>query len=117
MENPLGLPDRTNEAAGAYAKACIDVAGECETPVVDIWKKMQQISDWQRICLRYISQLQFTHTQKLYFLVVSHLILIFKSYFGRLVTIMTYIISPNHATTYVEDRAHDIRFLFFCFYQ
>lgn len=51
VENPMGLPERTNEAAGAYAKACVDVAGECGGPVVDIWTKMQHISDWPRICL------------------------------------------------------------------
>ncbi|GAB4827052.1 hypothetical protein Ancab_033934 [Ancistrocladus abbreviatus] len=45
-ENPSGLPERINEAAGAYARACIDVAKECGTPVVDIWGKMQQFPDW-----------------------------------------------------------------------
>lgn len=51
VENLLGLPERTNEAAGAYAKACVTVAGECGIPVVDIWTKMQQISDWGNIYL------------------------------------------------------------------
>ncbi|KAJ1393994.1 SGNH hydrolase-type esterase domain [Sesbania bispinosa] len=47
-ENPQGLPERTNEAAGEYARACIAVGGECEIPVVDIWTKMQQFPDWRR---------------------------------------------------------------------
>lgn len=51
-ENASGLPERTNEAAGAYAKACIDVAKECGTPVVDIWTKMQEVPDWRKLCLR-----------------------------------------------------------------
>ncbi|CAO2842374.1 unnamed protein product [Amaranthus hypochondriacus] len=51
IENPSGLPERTNEAAGAYAKACIEVARVCGTPVVDIWTKMQEFSDWRKTCL------------------------------------------------------------------
>ncbi|KDP21065.1 hypothetical protein JCGZ_21536 [Jatropha curcas] len=46
-ENHLGLPERTNEAAGAYAKACIAAAEECGCPVIDIWTKMQQNPDWK----------------------------------------------------------------------
>ncbi|RDY05877.1 GDSL esterase/lipase [Mucuna pruriens] len=45
VENPQGLPERTNEAAGEYARACIAVAGECGIPVVDLWTKMQQFPD------------------------------------------------------------------------
>lgn len=41
VENPQGLSERTNEAAGEYARACIAVAGECGIPVVDLWNKMQ----------------------------------------------------------------------------
>ncbi|XP_048325891.1 GDSL esterase/lipase At5g45920 isoform X2 [Ziziphus jujuba] len=44
-------PERTNEAAGDYAKACIAVAGECGIPVVDLWTKMQQFSDWKKAYL------------------------------------------------------------------
>ncbi|KAK2994559.1 hypothetical protein RJ640_017288 [Escallonia rubra] len=51
-ENTLGLPERTNDAAGAYAKACVDVAGECGTPVVGLWARMQQFPDWQKAYLR-----------------------------------------------------------------
>ncbi|XP_048325895.1 GDSL esterase/lipase At5g45920 isoform X3 [Ziziphus jujuba] len=52
VENPLNQPERTNEAAGDYAKACIAVAGECGIPVVDLWTKMQQFSDWKKAYLR-----------------------------------------------------------------
>ncbi|KAJ4981615.1 hypothetical protein NE237_032452 [Protea cynaroides] len=51
VENPSGLPERTNEAAGAYAKACIEVAGENGLPVVDLWSKMQQLPGWEKNCL------------------------------------------------------------------
>ncbi|KAK3008751.1 hypothetical protein RJ639_015310 [Escallonia herrerae] len=51
-KNTLGLPERTDDAAGAYAKACVDVAGECGTPVVDLWTRMQQFPDWQKAYLR-----------------------------------------------------------------
>ncbi|CAJ1961856.1 unnamed protein product [Sphenostylis stenocarpa] len=47
VENPQGLPERTNNAAGEYAKACIAVAGEFGIPVVDIWNKMQQHPEWE----------------------------------------------------------------------
>ncbi|KAI4296882.1 hypothetical protein L6164_036801 [Bauhinia variegata] len=50
-ENPQGLPERTNEAAGEYARACISVAGECGIPVVDLWTKMQQNPDWAKAYL------------------------------------------------------------------
>lgn len=49
----MGRPERTNEAAGAYAKACIEVAIECGIPVIDLWTKMQQFPDWQKAHLRY----------------------------------------------------------------
>jgi hypothetical protein len=49
----MGLPERTNEAAGAYAKACVSAAEECGLPVVDLWTKMQQLPDWENVYLRY----------------------------------------------------------------
>jgi len=52
VENPMGLPERTNEAAGAYAKACVSAAEECGLPVVDLWTKMQQLPDWENVYLR-----------------------------------------------------------------
>ncbi|OMO65346.1 Lipase, GDSL [Corchorus olitorius] len=51
-ENPSGLPERTNEAAGAFAKACVETAGECGIPVVDLWTRMQQNPDWPKAYLR-----------------------------------------------------------------
>ena len=54
MENPQGLPERTNEYAGDYAKACVAVAGECGIPVVDLWVKMQQCPGWRKDYLRYL---------------------------------------------------------------
>ncbi|OVA14501.1 Lipase [Macleaya cordata] len=58
-ENPSGLPERTNEAAGAYAKACIAVADECGVLVVDLWTKMQQFPNWEKSCLRLGFDFQF----------------------------------------------------------
>ncbi|KAM8954370.1 isoamyl acetate-hydrolyzing esterase 1 homolog [Pelodytes ibericus] len=34
--------NRLNSAAGAYAKACVQVASECGTDVVDLWTQMQE---------------------------------------------------------------------------
>ncbi|XP_011045900.1 PREDICTED: GDSL esterase/lipase At5g45920-like [Populus euphratica] len=51
IENPSGLPERTNEAAGAYDQACMSVAKECGCPVVDLWIKMQECLDWKKAYL------------------------------------------------------------------
>ncbi|KAI3740648.1 hypothetical protein L2E82_31118 [Cichorium intybus] len=51
-ENPSNLPERTNETAGNYAKACVAVAGECGVPVVDLWTRMQQFREWDKAYLR-----------------------------------------------------------------
>ncbi|GLU22905.1 hypothetical protein SLE2022_389410 [Rubroshorea leprosula] len=51
VENPSGMPERTNEAAGAYAKACIEVAAECGLPVIDLWTKIQEYPNWKKDCL------------------------------------------------------------------
>ncbi|KAL9255208.1 GDSL esterase/lipase-like protein [Drosera capensis] len=51
-DNPSGLPERTNEAAGAYAKACVDIASTCGIQVADIWTGMQQQDpDWRKLYL------------------------------------------------------------------
>ncbi|XP_027162531.1 GDSL esterase/lipase At5g45920-like [Coffea eugenioides] len=50
-ENKLGLPERTNEAAGSYAKACLSVAAEFQAPAIDLWTKMQQFPGWQTALL------------------------------------------------------------------
>ncbi|OCT81216.1 isoamyl acetate-hydrolyzing esterase 1 homolog [Xenopus laevis] len=34
--------NRLNSAAGLYAKACVQVASECGTEVVDLWSQMQE---------------------------------------------------------------------------
>nr|XP_011460297.1 PREDICTED: GDSL esterase/lipase At5g45920-like [Fragaria vesca subsp. vesca] len=52
IENPLNQPERTNEAAGAFAEACVAVARESGLPVIDLWTKMQQVPDWQKAHLR-----------------------------------------------------------------
>ncbi|KAK6233920.1 hypothetical protein QUC31_006326 [Theobroma cacao] len=51
-ENPSGLPERTNEAACAFAKACVETTGECGIPVVDLWTRMQHYPDWRKAHLR-----------------------------------------------------------------
>ncbi|CAI8591044.1 unnamed protein product [Vicia faba] len=51
MDNPENLPERTNEAAGEYARACIAVATECQVPVIDLWTKMQHSSGWEKYYL------------------------------------------------------------------
>ncbi|KAJ4703608.1 GDSL esterase/lipase family [Melia azedarach] len=51
VENPTGQPERTNEAAGAYAKACTEVSRELGLPVIDLWTKMQQLPDWKKAYL------------------------------------------------------------------
>ncbi|KZV53217.1 GDSL-motif lipase/hydrolase family protein [Dorcoceras hygrometricum] len=50
-DNPSGLPERTNEAAGNYAKACVTVASECGVVAVDLWTKMQQYPGWKKAYL------------------------------------------------------------------
>lgn len=52
-DGPSGLPERTNESAGAYAKACVAVAKELGVPYIDLWTKMQQFPDWEKSFLRY----------------------------------------------------------------
>ncbi|BAH92550.1 Os04g0269700, partial [Oryza sativa Japonica Group] len=50
-DDPSKLPERTNEATGTYAQACLTVAKELNHPVIDIWTKMQQFPDWQTSAL------------------------------------------------------------------
>ncbi|XP_020251368.1 GDSL esterase/lipase At5g45920 isoform X2 [Asparagus officinalis] len=52
VEDNSGLPDRTNESAGAYARACGEVAKESGIQVIDIWSKMQQYLGWEKSFLR-----------------------------------------------------------------
>ncbi|KAK3128429.1 hypothetical protein QOZ80_6BG0461510 [Eleusine coracana subsp. coracana] len=47
-----GLPERTNAAAGRYARACVDVARRCGVRAIDIWSKMQKFPGWEKTFLR-----------------------------------------------------------------
>ncbi|GER24475.1 GDSL esterase/lipase [Striga asiatica] len=50
--NVPGIPERTNEFAGAYAKQCLAVAAECGVSSIDLWGKMQEFPGWQTAYLR-----------------------------------------------------------------
>ncbi|CAI9087325.1 OLC1v1021373C1 [Oldenlandia corymbosa var. corymbosa] len=60
VKNKSGLPERTNESAGNYAKACVTVASNCGIPVIDLWTKMQQSPDWRTDYLWYESLFSFS---------------------------------------------------------
>jgi lysophospholipase L1-like esterase len=49
-----GLPERTNEAAGRYARACVEVAKQSGFRVIDIWSRMQKFPGWETSFLRYV---------------------------------------------------------------
>ncbi|KAL8460601.1 hypothetical protein ACS0TY_032213 [Phlomoides rotata] len=51
VPNPSGLPERTNEVAGRYAKECVAAAAECGVAVIDIWEKMQKLPNWEKTYL------------------------------------------------------------------
>ncbi|KAL5729950.1 hypothetical protein ACHQM5_002837 [Ranunculus cassubicifolius] len=51
QDDSSGLPERTNEAAHAYAKECVGVAAECGVPVVDLWSEMQLFRNWEKTLL------------------------------------------------------------------
>ncbi|XP_019464016.1 PREDICTED: GDSL esterase/lipase At5g62930 isoform X1 [Lupinus angustifolius] len=46
-ENAMKLPERTNEVAGQYAKACVEIAKEMSVWYVNLWPKMQETDGWQ----------------------------------------------------------------------
>ena len=46
-----GLPERTNEGAGAYAAECRRVAAELGVPCVDVWTRFQQLPAWRETLL------------------------------------------------------------------
>ncbi|CAL0330134.1 unnamed protein product [Lupinus luteus] len=46
-EKAMKLPERTNEAAGQYAKACVEIAKEMSVWSVNLWPKMQETNGWQ----------------------------------------------------------------------
>lgn len=47
-----GLPERTNAAAGVYARACVEVARQCGIRAIDIWSRMQKFTGWEKCFLR-----------------------------------------------------------------
>ncbi|KAK1427649.1 hypothetical protein QVD17_16340 [Tagetes erecta] len=47
-EKATKLPERTNEAAGSYAKECVEVAKELGVSSVNLWSKMQETHGWQK---------------------------------------------------------------------
>lgn len=52
-ENARKLPERTNEAAGQYANACVEIAKEMGVPYINLWSKMQETDGWQTKFLRF----------------------------------------------------------------
>lgn len=48
-----GLPERTNAAAAAYARACVEVARQWGLRAIDIWSRMQRFPGWEKSFLRY----------------------------------------------------------------
>ncbi|KAI5006563.1 hypothetical protein ZWY2020_033806 [Hordeum vulgare] len=46
------LPERTNEASGRYARACVEVAAECRLRTIDVWSRMQEFPGWETAFLR-----------------------------------------------------------------
>jgi lysophospholipase L1-like esterase len=48
-----GLPERTNEVTGRYARACMEVARQAGLRVIDIWSRMQKFPGWETSFLRY----------------------------------------------------------------
>ncbi|KAL6606167.1 hypothetical protein ACP70R_041820 [Stipagrostis hirtigluma subsp. patula] len=51
-DDSSGLPERTNAAAGAYARACVEVARQSGLRAIDIWSRMQRFAGWEKSFLR-----------------------------------------------------------------
>ncbi|KAK1604305.1 hypothetical protein QYE76_027978 [Lolium multiflorum] len=47
-----GLPERTNEVTGRYARACVEVAKQSGLRIIDIWSRMQKFPGWETSFLR-----------------------------------------------------------------
>uniref|UniRef100_A0ACD5ZRR1 Uncharacterized protein n=1 Tax=Avena sativa TaxID=4498 RepID=A0ACD5ZRR1_AVESA len=47
-----GLPERTNDAAGRYARACLEVAAQAGFRAIDLWSRMQMFPGWETSFLR-----------------------------------------------------------------
>ncbi|KAL2321828.1 hypothetical protein Fmac_026207 [Flemingia macrophylla] len=50
--NASKLPERTNEATGQYANACVEIAKEMGVWYINLWSKMQETDGWQTKFLR-----------------------------------------------------------------
>ncbi|KAJ7956231.1 GDSL esterase/lipase [Quillaja saponaria] len=44
----MKLPERTNETAGLYANACVELAEEMGTRSINLWYLMQETEGWQK---------------------------------------------------------------------
>ncbi|XP_031092522.1 GDSL esterase/lipase At5g62930 [Ipomoea triloba] len=47
-DKAMELPERTNEAAGEYAKQCVELARELGLPSINLWSIMQETEGWQK---------------------------------------------------------------------
>ena len=45
----LEQPERTNEATGVYAAACVALSQELGVPVLDLWTAFQKEEGWQQV--------------------------------------------------------------------
>lgn len=89
VEDNSGLPERTNESAGSYAKACLAVASDSQVFAVDIWTKMQQFPGWHKACLRYSlhiiqCSLQIRLSPMLHYSLKENLKIIFQDVYSQL---------------------------------
>lgn len=46
-ENVSGLPERTNEVAGSFARATVEAAKHGGVRVIDLWTTMQKNPHWK----------------------------------------------------------------------
>lgn len=54
-ENARELSERTNEAAGEYANACVEIAKEMGLAYINLWTKMQETDGWQNKFLWFVT--------------------------------------------------------------
>uniref|UniRef100_A0A2P2ISS6 Uncharacterized protein MANES_06G105700 n=2 Tax=Rhizophora mucronata TaxID=61149 RepID=A0A2P2ISS6_RHIMU len=47
-EKAMEFPERTNEAAGVYARQCVELAKDLGIHSVDLWSKMQETEGWEK---------------------------------------------------------------------
>lgn len=53
-EHARRLTERTNEAAGVYAKECLELAEEMGLRSINLWSKFQETEGWQKKLLRFV---------------------------------------------------------------